>query len=422
MNHITASSGTGLIDRARLLFAAYAEGRSQVLDTPRRNAALFWAVVTPIANLSLLGWLAFYLIYDAAALWPAAALCAGFQITFIAPLIARRSRFAAEAFACFMIAALFTGLMWVFGATSGLTYGLLPAALILVMEIGTRRFAPLVVSVTPLLVLFWALPVWFPNPQPFTNATPWLLDTIQFANVSNLIIITLAMVILILRRAEDAEAALALEYNRSEALLANLVPEQIAMRLKNNPGEVIADENAEVTVVFADIVGFTPKAARMRPEALVGYLNRVFSVFDALTQKHGLEKIKTIGDAYMAVAGMPTPRNDHARAAAALALDMLRAAAGLSDHMGEAIDVRIGLHTGAAVGGVIGTTKVFYDVWGDTVNTAARMESLGQAGRVHVTDAVRRALGDTYAFEARGLIDVKGKGQINTFWLTKRSR
>ncbi len=321
-----------------------------------------------------------------------------------------------------MIAALFTGLMWVFGATSGLTYGLLPAALILVMEIGTRRFAPLVVSVTPLLVLFWALPVWFPNPQPFTNATPWLLDTIQFANVSNLIIITLAMVILILRRAEDAEAALALEYNRSEALLANLVPEQIAMRLKNNPGEVIADENAEVTVVFADIVGFTPKAARMRPEALVGYLNRVFSVFDALTQKHGLEKIKTIGDAYMAVAGMPTPRNDHARAAAALALDMLRAAAGLSDHMGEAIDVRIGLHTGAAVGGVIGTTKVFYDVWGDTVNTAARMESLGQAGRVHVTDAVRRALGDTYAFEARGLIDVKGKGQINTFWLTKRSR
>lgn len=416
-----ASSGTGLIDRTTLLFSAYAEGRSQVLDTPRRNAALFWAVVTPIANLSLLGWVAFYLMYDASALWPAAALCAGFQITFIAPWIARRSRFAAEAFASFMIAALFTGLMWVFGATSGLTYGLLPAALILVMEIGTRRFVPLVVSVTPLLVLFWALPVWFPNPQPFTNATPWLLETIQFANVSNLIIITLAMVILILRRAEDAEAALALEYDRSEALLANLVPAQIAARLKNSPGEVIADESAEVTVVFADIVGFTPKAAKMRPEALVSYLNRIFSVFDGLTHKHGLEKIKTIGDAYMAVAGMPTPRDDHARAAAELALDMLRAAAHLSDDLGEAVDVRVGLHTGAAVGGVIGTTKVFYDVWGDTVNTAARMESLGQAGRVHITDAARRALGDTYAFEARGLIDVKGKGQINTFWLTKRS-
>lgn len=383
-----------------------------------RDAAVFLAVVMPIANLSLLGWMAFYLVYDAASLWPAAAICAGHQITLVAPWVARRNRFAAEAFVSAMIGALFTALMWIFGKDSGLTYGLLVAVLLLVMEIGTRRPLVLIVCALPLVVLFWVLPIWFPEPQPFSNATPWLLQTIQFNNIVNVIMISFLMVLIILRRAENAEIALSKEYERSENLVENLVPAQIAARLKERPGEVIADENAAVTILFADLVDFTQKATRMPPEELVSYLNRIFSAFDALTERHGLEKIKTIGDAYMVAAGLPVARPDHASAAAQMALDMLETSDRLSAEIGQKVEVRIGLHTGPAIGGVIGTTKVFYDVWGNTVNTAARMESHGEAGRIQLTAEVREALGNRFTFKQRGLVEIKGKGLVETFWLT----
>jgi len=415
-----ASAGIGIATRVKRLFNLYALGRSRDLPAPQRDAAFFWAAVVPLACTTISGWVVFYLVYDAASLWPAAAFCAGFQITLITPWIARRNQLAAEVFASVMIVALFSLLMWMFGAASDLNYAILSFVLVLIMEIGTRRPAATLVFVTPLIALFWALPIWFPNPQPFTNATPWLLETIQFANLSSLILTTLMMIVVILRRAENAEIALASEYDRSEALLANLVPAQIAARLKENPGEVIADENAEVTILFADIVDFTPKAARMAPEELVSYLNRIFSAFDALTANHGLEKIKTIGDAYMVAAGMPTARADHAQAAAEMALDMLDTTRRLSADMGETVEVRIGLHTGSAVGGVIGTTKVFYDVWGDTVNTAARMESHGVAGHIQLTTEARTALGSSYTFAPRGRVQIKGKGKIETFWLTGR--
>jgi len=420
MGDPTASAGTALTTRAKRLFNLYALGRSHDLPTPQRDAAFLWAAIVPLACATILGWVVFYLVYDAASLWPAAAFCAGFQLSLIVPWIARSNRLAAEVFASVMIVILFTLLMWMFGAASDLNYAVLSFVLILIMEIGTRRPAAMIVLITPLIALFWALPIWFPNPQPFTNATPWLLETIQFANLSSLIMVTLLMIVVILRRAENAEIALASEYDRSEALLANLVPAQIAARLKENPGEVIADENAEVTILFADIVDFTPKAARMAPEELVNYLNRIFSAFDALTARHGLEKIKTIGDAYMAAAGMPTARTDHAQAAAEMALDMLETTRRLSADMGETVEVRIGVHTGSAVGGVIGTTKVFYDVWGDTVNTAARMESHGEAGHIQLTTEARTALGSSYTFAPRGSVEIKGKGKIETFWLTGR--
>lgn len=420
MSGPAAFAKTGLTARAKRLFELYAFGRSRDWKAENRDAAVFLAVVMPIANISLLGWMVFYLVYDAASLWPAAAVCASFQITYISPWIARHSRFAAEVFASVMIGALFSSLMWMFGKDSGLTYAILIAVLLLVMEIGTRRPAALIICTAPLLALFWMLPIWFPNPQSFTNASPWLLGTIQFNNVINVIMISFMMVLLILRRAENAEIALSKEYDRSEALLANLVPAEIAAQLKDKPGEIIAEKNAAVTILFADIVDFTPKAAGMQPDALVLYLNRVFSAFDALAERHGLEKIKTIGDAYMAVSGMPVARADHTQAAAQMALDMIKVSDQLSAEIGEAVEVRIGLHTGSAVGGVIGTTKVFYDVWGDTVNTAARMESHGEAGRIQLTKEACRALGDEYSFTARGLVEIKGKGQIETFWLTGR--
>ncbi|MEL7465151.1 MAG: adenylate/guanylate cyclase domain-containing protein [Pseudomonadota bacterium] len=409
-----------LIARVRRLFDLYALGRSPDLPKANRDAAVFWAIVTPMAGLSLIGWIAFYLITDAASLWPAALTCALFNIALVLPWIARRSRVAAELFATFIIICSFSVLMWIFGEQSGLHLALLPTSLIFMLQIGTRRPFMLAICIAPIIFLTWLLPIWFAEPQPFTNATPWLLDTIRFANTANLVLITIIMMLPVLRRAEIAEDALAAEHDRSEALLANLLPAEIATRLKTAPGAVIADESPAITILFADIVGFTPKAETMKPEALVAYLNRVFSTFDDLTATHGLEKIKTIGDAYMVVAGIPTSRPDHAEAAADLALDMIAAVDRLTVEMEETVAVRIGLHTGPAVAGVIGTTKVFYDVWGDAVNTAARMESHGEAGRIQVTAATRDALGDGYAFEARGVVDIKGKGSTETFWLTGR--
>jgi adenylate cyclase len=216
---------------------------------------------------------------------------------------------------------------------------------------------------------------------------------------------------------DKAEVALAKEHDRSELLLQNLMPESIAARLKNRPEEIIADSFDSVTILFADIVGFTPRASRLSPTEIVGFLNRIFSKFDKLAEKHQLEKIKTIGDAYMVAGGMPDARTGHADAVAELALDMLAITEKLSNELGEQIEVRIGIHTGPAVAGVIGTRKMFYDVWGDTVNTASRMESHGSAGKIQVTEEARKLLADKYAFEPRGTVEVKGKGAMELFYL-----
>ena len=206
------------------------------------------------------------------------------------------------------------------------------------------------------------------------------------------------------------------ERERSESLLLNILPASIAERLKNSKAS-IADHSDEVTVLFADIVGFTPLSARMTPQALVQILDRVFSEFDALADTHGLEKIKTIGDAYMAAAGLPERRTDHALAAARMAQGMLEAAARIAAETGEALALRIGLHSGPVVAGVIGTKKFSYDMWGDTVNTASRMESHGVPGAVHCSAATAALLQRDFALTARGAIQVQGKGQMCTFLL-----
>jgi adenylate cyclase len=165
-----------------------------------------------------------------------------------------------------------------------------------------------------------------------------------------------------IRMLENAEAALEREFDRSEGLLLNLMPTSIASRLKNNPSEIIADHFDEVMILFADIVGFTPRASQLAPHEVVRYLNRVFSRFYRLAEKHRLEKIKTIGDAYMVAGGMPDPQTGHAVDAANMALEILEVTRKLSSELHEDIAVRIGIHTGPAVAGVIGTRKLFYDV------------------------------------------------------------
>ncbi len=218
---------------------------------------------------------------------------------------------------------------------------------------------------------------------------------------------------------QETNAELLDEQQKSEELLLNILPESIARQLKAGHN-AIADNFAEVTILFADIVGFTQLSEQMSPKQLLNCLNEVFSEFDYLSETHDLEKIKTIGDAYMVVGGLPKPRPDHAQAVAAMALDMQQAVMQFNAKNNAQLSIRIGINTGPVVAGVIGKKKFIYDLWGDAVNTASRMESHGLAGCIQVTEATYKRLQDDYWFEARGCIPIKGKGEMNVFLLKGR--
>ncbi len=194
------------------------------------------------------------------------------------------------------------------------------------------------------------------------------------------------------------------------------MPRPIAERLLHER-RVLVDQFPEATVLFADIVDFTSLAARVEPEEMVEWLNDVFSTFDELAERHGLEKIKTIGDAYMVAAGLPVARPDHASAAARMALDIRALAKRMTTPDGEPFHIRIGLHSGPVIAGVIGMSKFSYDLWGDTVNTASRMESHSLPDYIQVTQTTYEGLRDQFDFEERGIISVKGKGEMLTYWL-----
>jgi adenylate cyclase len=219
-------------------------------------------------------------------------------------------------------------------------------------------------------------------------------------------------------RAELAEKhrLLEIERDRSEQLLLNILPAPIAHQLRQGC-TTIAESQPAVTILFADIVGFTPLAEGIGPGLLVELLNDVFSAFDDLTDAAGLEKIKTVGDAYMVAGGIPTPRPDHLAAVLKMALQMGDAAARVGARHGQVLQLRIGIDSGPVVAGVIGRRKFSYDLWGDAVNSASRMESHGMPGRIHVTERVARAAQHQFEFEPRGRIDVKGKGPRHTHFL-----
>jgi adenylate cyclase len=214
------------------------------------------------------------------------------------------------------------------------------------------------------------------------------------------------------------------EQDLSELLLHNVLPKAIAARLKGRSkltadhlNQAVVDSYADVTVLFADIVGFTAFSQAVSPEVMVGVLNDLFTRFDQIAAQRGLEKIKTIGDCYMAAAGLPELAPDHADRAAHMALDMLVAIQNFNASSLHPLNIRIGISTGAAVAGVIGKSKFFYDLWGDVVNTASRMESHGTAGRIQMSDATRQALIHPFNLEPRGVIEVKGKGEMSTWFL-----
>lgn len=216
-----------------------------------------------------------------------------------------------------------------------------------------------------------------------------------------------------------AEEKLEREYERAEGLLHNILPEPIAARLKENP-QLIADEYPSVSVLFADIVNFTETTDSMSPPELVQNLNMAFSRFDALVEKHGCEKIKTIGDAYMVVAGLPEPREDHADAMVALALDMIDVSEEINASGEFPFVIRIGINSGPVVAGVIGERKFAYDLWGNTVNVASRMESNSRPGIIQITEATRSQLGEMVKVDPLGDTEVKGKGRMVTYAVSRR--
>ena len=213
---------------------------------------------------------------------------------------------------------------------------------------------------------------------------------------------------------------LELEKARSESLLLNILPLSIVNRMRN--GEmVIADSVAEATILFCDLVGFTTLSAELTAGRIIDFLSKIFSAFDNLAAEHGVEKIKTIGDAYMVAAGIPEAQSDHADRIAALAPRMLEAVSVIAEAAELKVQARIGIHTGPITAGVIGTHKFVYDVWGDTVvNTASRMESHSLPGRIQISAATRAALGDRFKLEQRGMTEIKGKGMMETYFLNKR--
>jgi len=304
---------------------------------------------------------------------------------------------------------LFVG--WEFGAQ----YYLFAVVLVLFLAPWDRRIS---VGVTAVLTgLFVGLYYYAIAHPPLAEVAAGRLLAANIINTTTVVAIIAAAVLYPVTIADRAEDALAAEHERTEALLCNVLPTSIARRLKHSH-HTIADDFPSASVLFADIVGFTSLAQSISPEEVVSILNRVFSRFDELVDDHGMEKIKTIGDAYMVAAGIPVPREDHADALARFALALR---ADVDSHnliTGSALQVRIGMNSGPVVAGVIGRRRFLYDLWGDTVNTAARMESHGVPGRIQVTEATRALLGNRYLLEERGVVDVKGKGPMRTFFLT----
>lgn len=261
------------------------------------------------------------------------------------------------------------------------------------------------------MVLFSAFAEHFPAQMSLMDAS--LFRTVNVAAVA----IGLLLLAVVFRGlVSDTERALDLERARADALLLNVLPPVVAERLKLAPDQAIADRYDEVTVLFADIVGFTPLSARLSAERTVELLNTIFTAFDAICDRAGVEKIRTIGDGYMAVAGAPIARADHGEV-------MVRVAMAMRDYMAatpvdEPLAIRIGINSGEAVAAIVGTSRFHFDLWGDAVNVAARMESLGEPGRIHIAQGTWKLVHDLIPCESRGKIAVKGKGEMETWFVS----
>jgi class 3 adenylate cyclase len=307
---------------------------------------------------------------------------------------------------------------WDAGTGSGSQFFLLVGACLVVLMLGIEHIvlAAGLAAVAAGLVI--ALEFLVPRD---TGIQPAWAQSMGFVITAlSAVVMVVVAVWFALRDTDRAESVMEAQYERSEALLTNMLPASIADRLKESERSVIADKYDEASVLFADIVGFTERASSSAPADIVRFLNRLYSDFDALVDKHGLEKIKVSGDSYMVVSGVPRPRPDHVQALADFALGMVDVAAGLKDPHGLPLPLRVGMACGPVVAGVVGSRRFFYDVWGDAVNVASRMESTDSAGRIQVPEDIYERLRDEFVLQERGRIEVKGKGSMRTWYLVGR--
>jgi adenylate cyclase len=308
-------------------------------------------------------------------------------------------------------------MQWAIGgyeASSGIAIWSILSPIGALMILGTRQSTPWFILFGLLAGLSWKLNYMFVgNSLPIPQH---IKDTFFLMNIMGVACILYAVMRFFQSQKERTLHELSLEQARSEKLLLNVLPKSIANRLKDNDMR-IADSHEDVTILFADIVGFTKMTATMPPAELVDLLSQLFSRFDRLADKHGLEKIKTIGDGYMVVGGAPVARDDHAVVIAQLALDMQKEMVEFNAQTGKKMQLRIGVSSGPVVAGVIGTSKFAYDIWGDAVNMASRMESACLPASIQVSEATYLLLKNHYKFVHRGLVKIKGKGEVDTYLL-----
>lgn len=309
-------------------------------------------------------------------------------------------------------------LTWYIGTDSGLQFYFLVTASIVVLILGIEHIV--LASIVAGLGVVLTITLQFLVPGDTGVQPKWALTLGFVTSTIFAVVMVIATVWYALREISRAEAAMEMEYQRSESLLANILPPSIAARLKDPERDVIADKYDDASILFADIAGYTKRASDTAPADLVRFLDELYTAFDQLVDKHGLEKIKTSGDSYMVVSGVPEPRPDHVEALARLALDMAAAVADLRDPVGRPVPLRIGLASGPVVAGVVGARRFFYDVWGDAVNVASRMESTDLEGRIQVPQAMYERLKSDFVLEERGDVDVKGKGVMHTWYLVGR--
>lgn len=349
-------------------------------------------------------------------LWlPAAVNLAAALLFALVPLLHRFGPAAAPAAGVLLPYAYLAALIPLLGTGTGmLVFFLLPPVLaVLMFGPGRPRIALATAALS--VAAMSAMEALAPRDAGLLEATAFRASFVASAAIAAGLLV---VAVRYLQAAElRAEAEAERERARSDALLANMLPASVASRLREQPEAAIADRFESVSVLFADIEGFTARAARMPPEALVAFLNRVFSAFDAAVARHGLEKIKTSGDSYMVASGAPAPRPDHAAALARLALEIRDLCPALRGPEGEALRLRIGLASGPVVAGVVGTARLSFDIWGDTVNLAARMESTGEPGRIQLAPETARLLGDAFVLVPRGVVEVKGRGPVATVFL-----
>lgn len=315
-------------------------------------------------------------------------------------------------------------MQWIIGgfaASSGIAIWGILAPVGALMILGTRQSAPWFLLFFGLMVFSWLMNDTFISyALPIPTRTKMLFFLANIGGVATILYLVMSYFETqkerVLRELDRKNSALEHEKQRSDRLLLNILPKSVADRLKQNESR-IADRFESVTIMFADLVDFTRISAGMKPDDLVDLLGRVFSRFDALTEKYGVEKIKTIGDAYMVVCGAPEVRPDHAEAIANLAIEMQQALVELSLASGKTLMMRIGINSGPVIAGIIGSTKFSYDLWGDTVNMASRMEHYGLSNVIQVTESTYELISDKFRFEKREPIMVKGKGTVQPYFL-----